>query len=88
MKKTILFVGGVFLALISNGVSPQVWRGTDDEVAATPHWMIEPAQCPVNTNEVVVANAPKNMTLFLLIGQSNMAGRGKLSPGVKRVRPR
>lgn len=88
MKKTILFVGGVFLALISNGVSPQVWRGTDDEVAATPHWMIEPAQCPVNTNEVVVANAPKNMTLFLLIGQSNMAGRGKLSPGDKKPIPR
>ncbi len=34
------------------------------------------AELPRDPNEKVV-EAPKNMTLFLLMGQSNMAGRGK-----------
>lgn len=86
--KTIVFFGGVVFSLMLNCELFRDWRGTDDEVAATKPWMIDSAQCPVNTNEVVVADAPKNMTLFLLIGQSNMAGRGKLSPEDKKPIPR
>ena len=55
------------------------WRGTAEEAKATPHWMIEPAVRPVDTNEVAAANVPKDLKLFLLIGQSNMAGRGPIS---------
>ena len=34
------------------------------------------------------AAAPKGMQLFLLIGQSNMAGRGKVAPQDREVHPR
>ena len=42
---------------------------------AIPSWGGE----EVDTNEVVVADAPRDMKLFLLVGQSNMAGRGTVS---------
>ena len=64
------------------------WRGTAEEEKATPNWMIQPAQLPVDTNEVVVADVPQGMTLFLLVGQSNMAGRGRLIAEDRKAIPR
>jgi Domain of unknown function (DUF303). len=36
----------------------------------------------------MAANAPSDMQLFLLIGQSNMAGRGKVEPSDRQTHPR
>ena len=33
---------------------------------------------PIDTNQVLVADPSKDMALFLLVGQSNMAGRGTI----------
>ena len=54
------------------------WRATPEEVAQTPSWMIDFAQRSIDTNEVVVTDPPRDMKLFLLVGQSNMAGRGRV----------
>jgi hypothetical protein len=37
---------------------------------------------------VLFAEAPANLQLFLLIGQSNMAGRGKVTPADQQTNPR
>ena len=44
-------------------------------VFAIPSW----GGAEVDTNEVVVTDALRDMKLFLLVGQSNMAGRGAVS---------
>ena len=56
------------------------WHVVPSEIENMPKWMVEAANRPVDTNEVVVTDAPHDMKLFLLIGQSNMAGRGKVGP--------
>lgn len=71
--RTSLFVG-----LLAATVGATDWRVMPFEVANMPAWMVEAANRPVDTNEIVVADAPRDMKLFLLIGQSNMAGRGKI----------
>ena len=78
MKKK-RFLSLVFCLLSSVAVCGDMWRATPEEVARTPAWMISPAQLAVDTNEVVFADAPRDMKLFLLVGQSNMAGRGSVS---------
>lgn len=52
------------------------WRATSEEIRRTPKWMVEAANRPADTNEVAVADEPRGLKLFLLIGQSNMSGRG------------
>jgi len=42
----------------------------------------------VNAAEAAAAEAPEKMKLFLLIGQSNMAGRGAVEPQDRVVHPR
>ena len=45
--------------------------------------------CAVLTGLVAVAaDTPSDMRLFLLVGQSNMAGRGKIEPSDKQTHPR
>ena len=71
--RTVVFL---FLALLAAQGLAADWRATPEEVRRTPKWMIQAADRPVDTNEAVVADAPRDMKLFLLIGQSNMSGRG------------
>ena len=84
MKRFLTLVVCLFLASVAvceTNVATVVswrdmWRATPEEIERTPAWMVSHAQRPVDTNEVVVADVPRDMKLFLLVGQSNMAGRG------------
>ena len=50
-------------------------------------WEVQTGQLPRDPNEKVV-EAPDGMTLFLLIGQSNMAGRAKVPDEDRQALPR
>ena len=43
---------------------------------------------PLQTSETNKLEVPKDMKLFLLVGQSNMAGRGKIEPSDQVTNPR
>ena len=60
------------------------WRVTREEIEKTPRWMVQLTR-PVDTNEVPLAEAPRDMKLFLLVGQSNMSGRGAV--GAEDAKP-
>ena len=77
-RNTFAVLLAACLPLVASAVS-DVWRATPEEIKRTPAWMVSHAQRPVDTNEVVVADVPRDMKLFLLVGQSNMAGRGRVS---------
>lgn len=65
----------VFAGLSALTVDAADWRATREEIGKVPMWMVELTR-PVDSNEVVVAKVPLDMKLFLLVGQSNMSGRG------------
>lgn len=77
MKRSVLLFLGVVFALVRVQGEEADWRVAPREIAALKAWMVDPAQRPVDTNEVALAHPPKDMALFLLVGQSNMAGRAK-----------
>ena len=76
MRRNAIACCIALLAVVSAAAD---WRATREEVAQTPSWMIDFARRSVDSNEVVVADAPRDMKLFLLVGQSNMSGRGQVS---------
>lgn len=54
------------------------WHVTPAEQAAVKKWMVNDRERPVDPAEKPVEAPPADMKLFLLVGQSNMAGRGKI----------
>lgn len=73
MVRTVLFSVVATTVVYNAGAA---WRAGRDEIENTPGWMVKTGMLPVDTNETECTEVPCDMTLFLLVGQSNMAGRG------------
>ncbi len=71
-------LAGVLVAMVAGAGLAADWHVTPAEKAAAKKWMVDDRQRPVDPSENPVAVVPADMKLFLLIGQSNMAGRGKI----------
>ena len=67
----------VFAALAVAGSISMFAKPSPQVAIRFQSWETKPAERPVDTNEVVVV-PPKGMKIFLLMGQSNMAGRGRV----------
>ena len=55
------------------------WRVTEEELKATPARMAEQSTRTKPDIEISAEALPRKMALFLLVGQSNMAGRGEVA---------
>ena len=73
------------VAALCSPVGGAAWRVAPEEIQKTPGWMIETGMLPVDADETECAEVPDDMTLFLLVGQSNMAGRGLVSKECRSV---